>query len=349
MESVRIEYCIRLPQGRSEHFLFNLESKNFDLITRPLVDPPAWTALGFRQCSLCPLTPKQTPHCPLALHLHDLVERFHDTCSIDEVELEVVTEERRVIQRLAIQQAIASMLDLLWPICGCPVTTNMKPLARFHLPVASEEETVFRVTGMYLLAQYFLSHNHGDGCIDLKGLTRIYSDYHILNKAVASRLREVTHSDSLKNAIALIDMYSLLVPALLEDQLAEMRPFFSAYLAEIGGTAPTSDHLKKAKAFRLELVPMEVPPPIKMDEIPEAEELINAISSPDSPGGAVAEGDDAEAKRKAEQSAAIATILGGSSLSLELEPVEPKSERQQRDALFYMEEAPVPPPERRKR
>jgi hypothetical protein len=33
---------------------------------------------------------------------------------------------------------------------------TVKPMARFHLPLASEEETIYRATTMYLLAQYFL-------------------------------------------------------------------------------------------------------------------------------------------------------------------------------------------------
>jgi hypothetical protein len=107
----------------------------------------------------------------------------------------------------------------------------MRPMARFHLPLASEEETVFRVAGMYLVAQYFLTHNGKKGQFAFDGLISIYEDFHILNKAIASRLQYATDSDSSKNAITLLDMYSSLVPMLLEDQLAEIRGFFTAFLA----------------------------------------------------------------------------------------------------------------------
>jgi len=256
MEPVHIRYLIRLGEDRTETFEFTLDGTSFELITNDIPNPPDWTRLGYKQCPHCPLSPEKTLRCPLALQLHDIVDRFHDTNSIDKVELEVVTMERRVIQTLDIQQAIASMLDLIWPICGCPKTTHMKPLARFHLPVASEEETVFRVTGMYLLAQYFLSHTSHDAGIEFDGLTKIYKESHVLNSAIASRLRGVTRSDSVKNAITLIDMYSMLVPALLEDQLAEMRGFFKAYLPEGALEVATTNHLEKAKAFRMELAPM---------------------------------------------------------------------------------------------
>ena len=201
MDSVNIEYRIKLSEKRTECFNFELDGKTFDLKGDGLPNPPEWTRLSFRQCPHCPLKEDRHPHCPLAVQLHDIVNRFHDTRSIDKVELEVVTEERRVIQTLDIQRAIASILDLIVPICGCPKTACMKPLARFHLPLASEEETVFRVTGMYLLARYFLSHGAGGARIELGGLTGIYEGLHDLNKAVARRLRDVTRSDSLKNAL----------------------------------------------------------------------------------------------------------------------------------------------------
>ncbi|MBK8676205.1 MAG: hypothetical protein IPN27_07420 [Cellvibrionales bacterium] len=85
----------------------------------------------------------------------DVIERFHATRSIDEVKLEVVTEERTVVQTTALQRVLSSMLGLISPTCGCPKTAYMRPMARFHCPYLPEEETVFRVAGMYLVAQYF--------------------------------------------------------------------------------------------------------------------------------------------------------------------------------------------------
>lgn len=256
MGSVSISYRIKLSVDVTEVFDFELDDKTFDLISSEIVDPPKWTRLDFSQCSHCPLNIEEHPYCPLALQLYDVVNRFHDTTSIDEVEMEVITEDRKVIQTTAIQHAIASMLDLIFPICGCPKTAHMKPLSRFHLPLASEEETVFRVTGMYLLAQYFLSVSKKGGKIEFSGLTKIYDDMHILNVAVARRLQSATQSDSSKNAITLLDMYSSLVPVLLEDELAEMRGFFKAYLPEGEEEIVSTNYFEKAKAFSLELEPI---------------------------------------------------------------------------------------------
>lgn len=257
MDPVTIEYRVKFGEERIEAFQFKLDGSTFDLIKETVRAPAEWTDLLFRQCPHCPLDIWKHSHCPMALELQGIVERFQDTHSIDRVELEVITEERRVIQALDIQRAIASMLDLVLPTCGCPRTEHLKPLARFHLPLASEEETVFRVTGMYLLAQYFLGQVSLKSRMSFDGLSTIFRDLHTLNKSMTSRLQIATRSDSVKNAFALIDVYSVLVPVLVEDKLVEMRGFFSSYLPEAVSSPVPTIHLDQAKAFKLDLVPLD--------------------------------------------------------------------------------------------
>jgi hypothetical protein len=258
MESVNVTYRIKLTEAVTETFEYRMNAETFEIISAPQAgELPAWTELGFKQCPNCPLKKEETPHCPMAVQLHRIVDRFHQTRSIDEVVLQVVTEQRTVSKKTALQNAISSMLGLVFPISGCPKTEGMKPLARFHVPLASEEETVFHVAGMYLLAQYFVNLKNRSGVLSFDGLISMYGDLHIVNKSVASRLQSVTASDSIKNAITLLDMYSSLVPMLLEDQLVEMRRFFNAYLPDDEIVAPKSNYLEQAKAFRIMPTPEE--------------------------------------------------------------------------------------------
>ena len=325
MNSVHIIYRIKLNAGAPEVFDFRLAETTFDLISEQVSDPPPWTRLEYRQCPHCPLSKEEHTYCPLALQLHSIVDRFHDTRSIDEVVVEVVTEERHVRQRTALQRVIASMLDLVYPICGCPKTAFMKPLARFHLPLCSEEETVFRVTGMYLLAQYFLSRTaSANGRIEFDGLTGIYNDLHILNAAVASRLQSATQSDSSKNAITLLDMYSTLVPLLLEDELAEMRGFFQAYLPEDEENTPVqTNYLERAKAFSLDLDNLKLAPTDeekKHDDIPEWLKEAKGIMGPYLPED-IAQKKDKAVIGAAKDNTPFKTSDG---LTLELAPLEDK-------------------------
>jgi hypothetical protein len=239
------EYRIRFDTGREEIFRYSISGEEFELAAEDNSDAPEWTELGYCQCPNCPLSAEEHSHCPVALQLRKLVTRFDDTHSIDPVEVEARTPGRQTQNQVALQDALASILDLVMPVSGCPVTAVMKPLARDHLPLATEEETISRVTGMYLLTQYFNSQETGQTETPFAGLEEVYKGLHELNSAVASRLQHATRSDSVKNAVALIDMYSLLIPVLLEDQLAELRGAFSG-----GATQAKSHHIESAKAYR---------------------------------------------------------------------------------------------------
>ena len=294
MEDTEITYRIKLNDQVTEVFEFVLDDTTFDLPLPEIEDPPHWAELEHNKCSHCPLDAEEHPHCPMALHLHTILERFHDTKSIDMVELEVETDERRVIQKVQLQKALADMLTMVFPTSGCPKTKYMKPLARFHAPLASEEETVFRVTGMYMLAQYFVNTTNREAEIDFEGLSRIYEEMHELNAAVARRLMSATNSDSTKNAITLVDMYSTLVPMLLEDELVEMRGFFEAYLPDGDDTATRSSghgYLEKAKAFSLELIPLEG------DEMPDWMKDVKGDASPGKASFALPEDEEEEEKK----------------------------------------------------
>ena len=323
MNSVDIIYRVKLSQDRLETFNFRLDEETFDLIGDKVPDPPKWTELEYSQCAHCPLSTEEHTHCPLALQMHSIVDRFHDTRSIDEVIVEVVTDERRVRQKTGLQRVVASMLDLIYPICGCPKTAFMKPLARFHLPLCSEEETIFRVTGMYLLAQYFLSRSaSGQGRIEFDGLTDIYNELHTLNTAVARRLQSATSSDSTKNAITLMDMYSTLVPLLLEDELIEMRGFFQAYLPEDGEKPQAmTNYLEKAKAFSLDLDNLKLTPTeeeASHDEMPDWLKEAKGIMGPYLPENFTRESPEAKPGERVEP----ATFVTSDGLKLELTPMD---------------------------
>lgn len=345
METITISYRIKINEQTTEVFDFEMDDKTFELVNKPKpANPPEWTELAYRQCSHCPLKPEEHPHCPFALQLHDITERLHKTRSIDDVDLEVVTEDRSVVKTTAIQHVLSSMLGLVSPICGCPKTAYMRPLARFHVPLSNEEEVVFRVAGMYLLAQFFLNNTKNkSGTFSFDGLIKIYDDMHILNKAVASRLQMATDSDSLKNAITLIDMYSTLIPMLLEDQLVEIRSFFNAYLpaGEPEPEAPAQNLLEKARAFvidmdvsSLSLLPVEGgkdDTPAWLRGLTEEETPASAAKEPDKPAGP----------------SAIDEILSKSSLSLALEPIAGESEKPiSGKASFVLPDDDLPPPKK---
>jgi len=123
------------------------------------------------------------------------------------------------------------MMGLVIATCGCPHTAFFKPMGRFHLPLASNEETLFRATSMYLLAQYFLKMEGRHADLELEGLTKIYQNMQIVNVAIANRLRSTSMSDSSINAIIILDNYAKSLPYAIEKSLENLRHLFLPFLS----------------------------------------------------------------------------------------------------------------------
>jgi hypothetical protein len=144
--------------------------------------------------------------------------------------VDVITAERRISQQTNAQTGISSLMGLVIATSGCPHAAFFKPMARFHLPLASREETIFRATSMYLLAQYFLKKEGKSADFELEGLSGIYANMQIINMAVVKRLRAATQTDSSVNALVILDCYAKFLPFAIEKSLEDVRYLFSPFL-----------------------------------------------------------------------------------------------------------------------
>ncbi len=232
MDIIEIRYCFKLDKQKHEIIDLRIDSHTLEMIRTSSEDLPAWTRLDFHQCPHCPLNTHSHPHCPVALSLIDVVKRFDNVLSYDQIELEVITAERRVSQHTTAQKGISSLLGLLFPTSGCPRTAFFRPMVRFHLPMATQQDTIFRATGMYMLAQYFLRKEGQKDDFELHGLTQIYNNIHLLNIKIAERLRSAAQTDSSINAICSLDAFTYAFTSVIEDQLEEIRHLFTPYFSE---------------------------------------------------------------------------------------------------------------------
>jgi len=233
METIDINYIFDMQEERHEVFDLRLDSRSLELIHDYEEEEPAWTDLEFHQCSHCPLRKGIRPKCPVAVSLSSVIKRFEGVNSYDDITLKVVTEERTITEKTTAQRGISSLLGLLFATSGCPHTDFMKPMARFHLPLSSEDETIYRATGMYLLAQYYLLEQGAEIDMTFEGLGEIYKNLHLINTNIADRIRSATEADSSTNAVVLLDMLTHLMPIAIEEQLDELRHLFGAYLARV--------------------------------------------------------------------------------------------------------------------
>lgn len=225
-ETLRIRYGFDLPDGSKKHVELCFDSKNFRLTNQVPAEPPFWTELKFSQCANCPLSVEEHTHCPSALHMAPAVESLKELVSFDTVGVTVTQPERTVHAETSAQQALSSVLGLIMATSGCPWTDRLRPMARFHLAFASEAETVYRSVCMYLLARYLAGAGDSSGFEQLKDL---YENLHIVNRDMSRRLGAATRTDPARNAMALLDSYTTLLPAALESQLTELKPLFDAW------------------------------------------------------------------------------------------------------------------------
>lgn len=226
-----IRYHFSLQNGSHLDFDVKLDPSTLNQIDDSTDHHPDWTALAFHQCSNCPLDPSISPYCPVALNIIKLMEGCSGLVSYEKVRLDVTTPERTVSKDTTAQAGISSLLGLIVATSGCPHTGFFKPMARFHLPFASEAETIYRASSMYLLAQYFIRKQGGEADLDMEGLVKIYRNLQIVNTALAARLRAASQQDAAVNAVVLLDSFAKIVPYTIADSLDEIRHLFMPFLA----------------------------------------------------------------------------------------------------------------------
>ncbi len=146
MENFKIQYHITLPAGQKMFFTFNFDVAKMELSDEIPDSPPSWKKFESNQCPHCPLTVGSHAYCPLALKLVNIIEKFKDLKSYEDIQLEVIKETRTICKKTSLQEALSAMMGLVIPTSGCPETTYFKPMARYHLPLASLDETIYRAS-----------------------------------------------------------------------------------------------------------------------------------------------------------------------------------------------------------
>jgi hypothetical protein len=136
-----------------------------------------------------------------------------------------------VADYVSIQKGMGSLMGLLIATSGCPMTVFFRPMARFHLPFSTQDETIYRAASSYLLADYFRTKmTGGEPDTDLKGLKEVYTKVHEMNSALAGRFRAAARTDSSVNALVHLDMFALMLPLQIERELKGLVDYFRPYL-----------------------------------------------------------------------------------------------------------------------
>lgn len=146
------------------------------------------------QCSICPLTEREHPRCPIAANL-------------------------------------AGLIGIVMVTSGCPILDKLRPMVRGHLPFPEVSETVYRAISMYLLAQFFVYKRGGRPDWDLKHLVDIYEAISNVNVDFVRRLKTIKLQDASLNGLVSLNCFAdIAVISILDHSLNEIENLFSAYL-----------------------------------------------------------------------------------------------------------------------
>jgi hypothetical protein len=233
MDTIHFTYNFDFDDHNSQIHQIVLDSSTLSQKDRSPSSDASWTQLEFKQCNNCTLDATQHKHCPLALSLEPLLEKINDITSFDQTSVTVQMNERTISGELSAQDGFSSLIGILTATSDCPHTRFFKPMARFHLPFANAEETVFRAASTYMLAQYYRYKDGNNADMEMEGLYKIYSNIAVVNQAIANRIRSQFKGDSAVNAVIILDMFAKSISYTLDDMLEDFAPLFHEYTRNI--------------------------------------------------------------------------------------------------------------------
>lgn len=227
MKYITFEYCFTFPNDSKKEFSIDLAYDS--LLYRPGNSVFAdWTKLPNHQCSCCTLSLAKNPYCPIAANLSELVLTFKDTASYESCHVSCKTDERMVSKDTIVQDGLSSIMGIIMATSGCPTMEILRPMARFHLPFATVDESMFRSVSAYLLRQYFNFLDSGNSDFHLENVKSYYSDIELVNGGILQRIKHATKLDADRNAIVILNCLAQILYLELDDDLQSLRHIFSS-------------------------------------------------------------------------------------------------------------------------
>lgn len=221
-----IQYEFHFHGGNHQEFEVVLDKATLSLVNFSRRPGPGWTKLAHQQCSCCPLSEDTHPDCPIAVNIAELVDSFKGRLSTEKCLVKCVTPERTYMKDTRIQEGLYSILGIVMATSDCPVMNFYKPMARFHLPFSTSEETLFRSASVYLLQQYFEHKRGGQPDFEIQHLRSRLRRVQDVNTGIIARIRSVSVKDADANAVIILDSFSKLLDMALEDRLSSLEYLF---------------------------------------------------------------------------------------------------------------------------
>lgn len=201
-----IHYYLSHADGTTEHIPLVRDPGTGALIQNEDFEPPDWALLEHGKCSHCPLSQQQHRYCPVARNIAAVFAGIRPDQSHAPVTLEVRTPHRRYLAETTLQRALSSLFGLVCSLSDCPHMVPLRPMGAFHLPLASDVETLVRASAFFLLKSY-LDHLESPSVkVGLENMAEVYDNLNEFNRSFVKRFRDVHTSDAAVNAMVLLDL-----------------------------------------------------------------------------------------------------------------------------------------------
>ena len=220
--NITITYHFEFNVGDPVTYELELDGETLSLVVDEDRPTPEWTRLDFCRCEACKLDSAATAHCPVAVNLNQAATRFRAEASIKQAKVTVTTKERTYFKETSLNNALYSLFGLIMSTTDCAVVNFLKPMARFHLPFASMDETVMRTTSTYLLGQYFAAKHGRVSDYGLEKLDEHYRHLSQLNHAFSKRLSRITSGDAEHNAINVLNNFACMTAFEVQHELKHL-------------------------------------------------------------------------------------------------------------------------------
>ncbi len=223
----KIEYQFQFDNNQKKCFILEFDPQTMKLIRPENNKNPEWTQLENEQCSCCTFNKVDTSYCPVAVNISELLEEFKDSLSTENCTVYCVTPERTYYKEASLQEGLFSVLGVIMATSNCPVTEFLRPMARFHLPFATIQETIFRASSVYLLRQYFEAHKGKTPDLKLEKLDGLYEKIQIVNLGILARTKKVVKKDAEQNAIIILNALAQMLSMEISDNLNSIEYLFT--------------------------------------------------------------------------------------------------------------------------
>lgn len=189
---------------------------------------PYWASLAYLRCSKCSHFLQGAKFCPAALDAAPILEKFSKLASIERVKVTVQDSERLYYASTDAQTVLRALLSLVMATSACPILSQFRSIAYFHLPLENLDESLYRIVGDYLVKQCFVAQDGGSPDYELKGLMSLYEDMPEVIACFHKRIEKAVETDAGPNAVVVLYNMSLLVSMSLSERLASLRGIMNA-------------------------------------------------------------------------------------------------------------------------